>query len=66
MGFSILHISDLHRNLSGEIGNDWLIDSFEKDFNQFEFNNPVIEKPTLCIASGDLVYRFNRYGPWLM
>lgn len=35
MKFSVLHISDLHRDLSGEVGNEWLLDSLGHDFNQF-------------------------------
>ena len=56
MKFAILHISDLHRDLSDEINNTWLLDSLENDFNQFSEQTPEISKPSLCIASGDLVY----------
>ncbi len=55
MRFSILHISDLHRDLSDEIVNDWLLDSLERDFEKFNDQEPVILRPTLCIVSGDLV-----------
>ena len=56
MRFSILHISDLHRDLSDEINNKWLLDSLETDFHQFESQSPVIQQPSLCIVSGDLIY----------
>jgi len=56
MTFSILHISDLHRDLSDEINNKWLLDSLDTDFRQFETQAPVIQKPSLCIVSGDLIY----------
>src|SRR5580658_9028015 len=56
MSFSILHISDLHRDLTDEINNKWLLDSLETDFRQFQSQTPAIEKPSLCIVSGDLIY----------
>jgi len=31
MRYSILHLSDLHRDLTDEIPNEWLIDSIERD-----------------------------------
>lgn len=36
MGFSILHISDTHRDLNDEIENDWLLDSISCDLDQFD------------------------------
>ena len=56
MRFSILHISDLHRDLKDEVPNGWLLDSIERDFNQFNDQDPTIMRPALCIVSGDLVY----------
>lgn len=56
MKFSILHISDLHRDLSDEIANEWLLDSLTRDFDQFDEQTPPIMRPTLCIVSGDLVH----------
>jgi hypothetical protein len=56
MRFSILHISDLHRDLSDEIDNRWLLDSLATDFSQFESQMPAIQRPSLCLASGDLIY----------
>jgi predicted MPP superfamily phosphohydrolase len=56
MHFSILHISDLHRDLSDEINNKWLLDSLENDLNQFGKRTPQIIRPFLCLVSGDLIY----------
>ncbi len=56
MIFSVLHISDLHRDLSDEVANEWLLDSLARDFEQFDEQNPKILMPSLCIVSGDLVH----------
>src|SRR6266478_2692443 len=56
MRFSILHISDLHRDLRDEINNKWLLDSLETDFHQFESQSAIIQKPSICIVSCDLIY----------
>lgn len=56
MNFSVLHISDLHRDLSDEVANEWLLDSLARDFDQFDEQIPKIMRPTLCIVSGDLVH----------
>lgn len=57
MKFSILHISDLHRDLTNELGNAPLLESLVHDVEQrYQKNDPPISKPTLCIVSGDLVY----------
>ena len=56
MRFSVLHVSDLHRDLRDEINNKWLLDSLENDFNQFEKQIPKITRPSVSIVSGDLVY----------
>ena len=56
MRFAILHVSDLHRDLSDEIANGWLLDSLEQDFTQYKQQSPEILKPSLCVVSGDLVY----------
>lgn len=56
MHFSVLHISDLHRDLSDEVANEWLLDSLARDFDQFDEQTPQIVRPTLCIVSGDLVH----------
>lgn len=57
MKFSILHISDLHRDLADELGNAPLLESLVHDVAQlYERNDPPILKPALCIVSGDLVY----------
>jgi len=61
MRFSILHISDLHRDLKDEIPNKWLLDSLSRDFEQFDKQDPKILKPSICIVSGDLVYGIAPY-----
>lgn len=61
MKFSVLHISDLHRDLSDEVPNEWLLDSFSNDFDQFDEQTPKIMRPTLCIVSGDLVHGVGPY-----
>jgi len=40
MRFSILHVSDLHRDLSDEVDNQWLLDSLERDFEQYRRQDP--------------------------
>jgi hypothetical protein len=57
MKFSILHISDLHRDLSNELGNAPLLESLVRDVEQrYEKNDPRISQPALCVVSGDLIY----------
>jgi hypothetical protein len=57
MKFSILHISDLHRDLTNELGNAPLLESLVRDVEQrYSSNDPPISKPAICIVSGDLVY----------
>ena len=56
MKLSILHISDLHRNLEHEITNDALLISLERDWLRYtEKENPSIKSPDLIIASGDII-----------
>lgn len=56
MKFSVLHISDLHRDLYDEVANKWLLDSLCNDYNQFNEQSPTILCPKLCIVTGDLVH----------
>jgi hypothetical protein len=56
MRFSILHISDLHRDRSNEISNAWLLHSLTNDISRFDQQETTIIKPSLCIVSGDIVY----------
>ena len=56
MRFSILHISDIHRDPNDEIANGWLLDSLDRDFDKFDKQDPNILRPMLCIVSGDLVH----------
>jgi hypothetical protein len=56
MRFSILQISDLHRDLNDEVKNKWLLDPLQNDFGQFDKQTPKISRPELCIVSGDLIF----------
>jgi hypothetical protein len=56
MRFSILHISDLHRDLHDEVANGPLLDSLLRDIQHYSEQDPPILKPSLCIVSGDLIY----------
>jgi 3',5'-cyclic AMP phosphodiesterase CpdA len=56
MRYSILHLSDLHRDLTDEIPSAWLIDSIERDLHAVSHENPAPPHPSLCVVSGDLVY----------
>lgn len=55
MNFSILHISDLHRDLKNELGNASLLESLVRDIERHQINVPPITAPALCIVSGDLI-----------
>jgi len=56
MRFSILHLSDLHRDLRDEIENGPLLDSLVRDVQRYSDQDPEIIKPSICIVSGDLIY----------
>jgi Calcineurin-like phosphoesterase len=56
MLFSVLHFSDLHRDLRDEIDNDVLLESITRDVARFEGEEPAIPYPSLAVVSGDLVY----------
>lgn len=56
MRYSILHLSDLHRDLTDEIPNDWLIDSIERDLDVMVREDHFPPRPSVCVVSGDLVY----------
>lgn len=53
--FSILHVSDLHRDATDEVDNPSLLESLERDVGEYGQQDPKIPKPALCIVSGDLV-----------
>ncbi|QGM46091.1 metallophosphoesterase family protein [Methylocystis heyeri] len=63
MRFSILHLSDLHRDLTDEIPNAWLIDSIERDIETLANEQSSVARPTLCVVSGDLVYGVRPNSP---
>jgi len=55
--FTVLHLSDLHRNEDGEVKNDQLLTSLVLDSDNY--TNPNFEnipRPNLIIISGDLIY----------
>lgn len=56
MRYSILHLSDLHRDLADEVPNVWLIDSLERDLEAVSTDEAAPPTPSLCVVSGDLVY----------
>src|ERR1019366_6317609 len=56
MSFSILHLSDLHRDLQDEIENGPLLDSLARDIERYSDQIPPLLRPSICIVSGDLVY----------
>jgi len=53
---SILHLSDLHRDLHDELDNEALLESLAVDARQFPTQIPPISTPDICVVSGDLVY----------
>lgn len=63
MQFSILHISDLHRDLKAELANGPLLDSLIWDIGRYEEQVPPILPPSLCIVSGDLIYGVSAHHP---
>lgn len=56
MRFSILHISDLHRDLKDELANGPLLQSLLWDIERCRQQEPGIPPPALCIVSGDLIF----------
>ncbi|HUD68025.1 MAG TPA: metallophosphoesterase [Candidatus Sulfotelmatobacter sp.] len=56
MRFSILHISDLHRDLKDELANGPLLESLIQDIERYKDQVPPILPPSLCVVSGDLIY----------
>jgi hypothetical protein len=56
MRFSILHLSDLHRDLRDEVENGPLLDSLIRDIERYSDQSPPLLRPSVCIVSGDLVY----------
>lgn len=56
MKVSILHLSDLHRDLENEVDNTTLIESIKRDIDRFHLGSPQIQLPNICVVSGDLIY----------
>ncbi len=56
MKLSVLHISDLHRDLANPIRNDVLLDSLENDRRHYSTEEtPAVRSPDLIIVSGDII-----------
>lgn len=56
MSLCILHVSDLHRDRNNPISNVVLIDSMERDRDQYTSGQPpAIAAPNLVVVSGDIV-----------
>lgn len=56
MKLSILHISDLHRDLSNPLRNSILLDSLKRDRDRYTSSEtPCIRAPDLIIVSGDII-----------
>jgi hypothetical protein len=56
MNVSILHISDLHRDMTNAIGNKPLVRSLLRDRDRYVKETPAIRTPDLIVVSGDIVY----------
>ncbi len=63
MRFSVLHISDLHRDPLDEVGNDALLDSIEIDLQRASQQTPSILVPTICVVTGDMIHGVNAGTP---
>jgi predicted MPP superfamily phosphohydrolase len=56
MKLSVLHISDLHRDLDNPIRNNVLLDSLENDRRRYTAEEtPAVRSPDLIIVSGDII-----------
>lgn len=61
MHFSILHLSDLHRDVADELETDALLNSLERDAERYDRETPPIRRPAVCIVTGpSLSLRFLR------
>lgn len=56
MSFSILHLSDLHRDVADELETGALLDSLERDLARYTHETPPITAPSLCVVTGDMVF----------
>ena len=61
---SILHISDLHRDIENPLRNPILLDSLKRDRDRYTSEeSPCIRPPDLVIVSGDLILGVKRDVP---
>jgi hypothetical protein len=63
MRFSILHLSDLHRDVADEIDTGALLDSLERDLERSAGEDPPVLRPSMCVVTGDMVYGASPTGP---
>jgi hypothetical protein len=56
MRFSILHLSDLHRDTADEIDTVALLASLERDLERAADESPSVPRPSLCIVTGDMIF----------
>ncbi|HMI86524.1 MAG TPA: metallophosphoesterase [Polyangiaceae bacterium] len=63
MLFSLLHLSDLHRDLADEIETGTLLDSLERDLERHSKEDPAILRPSLAVVTGDMVYGASPRAP---
>ena len=56
MTFSILHISDLHRDPTQGVRNGPLLRSLVNDRDRYASGIPAIASPSIIVVSGDIVY----------
>ena len=57
MKINLLHVSDLHRDPHSPISNQTLLDSLERDRDQYSAPDELeIDSPDLIIVSGDIVF----------
>ena len=64
MNINLLHISDLHRDINSPISNQALLDSLEKDREQYASSDGLgIESPDIIIVSGDIVQGVRHGSP---
>jgi Calcineurin-like phosphoesterase len=55
MGYTLLHISDLHRSSTDPISNDELLSSLVADRDRYLTENPAVRSPDAIVVSGDLI-----------
>lgn len=57
MHFSILHLSDLHRDLGDELETNALLNSLERDAERYDQETPTIARPAVLGRGSGGSYR---------